>query len=65
MNLEEYYDVRICLAHTDVLPDVFDWLLEQNLDYMKDWVYSKLSPNEFTFTFFEQDSATIFALRWA
>lgn len=63
------YDVPISIARDKVLPDVFDWLQEQNIIHMNDWVYTK--PDYFkdewvyTFKFVQQKHAALFALKWA
>lgn len=63
------YDVKISLKRHEVLPDVFDWLLEQDLFHTKHYSYTK--PDyfkddwDFTFQFVKSEHASIFALRWA
>ena len=63
------HDVKISLNKSEVLPDVFDWLLAQDLFHVKDWTFTK--PDYFkddwnyTFGFYVAEHATMFALRWA
>jgi len=63
------YDVKISLKRSEVLPDVFDWLLDKDLNHIEDWTYTK--PDyfkddwDFTFQFQRSEDATIFALRWS
>lgn len=63
------YDVPISINRGHVLPDVFDWLLEQDLFQKKHWDYTKpdyfKNDWDFTFTFKQQEHAVLFALRWA
>lgn len=63
------YDIKMSLARSEVLPDVFDWLEERHLFFKRDWDYTK--PDhfkddwDFTFKFERSEDATVFALRWA
>jgi hypothetical protein len=61
------YNVEIKVKPTDVLPDVFDWLENNNLYFFTDWSFTRLeSVNDcdYTFKFKRSEDATIFALRW-
>lgn len=63
------HDVAISLTREQVLPDVFDWLFNQDLIHVKDWDFTK--PDyfkddwDYTFKFKHSEHATMFALRWA
>jgi len=69
MKLDNSYDIPVSLSLSEVLPDIFDWLYTRDLDHMKDWVYTRSNSfkddHGFTFTFFKQEHAVMFALRWA
>lgn len=63
------YDVKIGLNRSEVLPDVFDWLSDQELHHIRDWDFTR--PDyfkddwDYTFTFLVAEHATIFALKWS
>ena len=63
------YDVCISIKRDQVLPDVFTWLLHQDLAQYEDWDFTK--PDyfkddwDYTFKFVRQADATMFALRWS
>lgn len=66
-------EVTIRLKPQNVLPDVFDWLFEQDLDHMRDWTWdspalgTEWAKQGYThiFKFNKAEDATMFALRWA
>lgn len=58
--------VRIRPQH--VLPDLFDWLYAQRLEFVTDWTFAQAEPTEtadYVFKFEEPAAATAFALKWA
>ena len=63
------YDVCISINRDQVLPDVFDWLQNRDLHFVQDWEYSKpdyfKADWDYTFQFYNEEHASLFALRWA
>ncbi len=63
------YDVCISIKRDQVLPDVFTWLMHQDLAQHEDWDFTK--PDyfkddwDYTFKFVREADATLFALVWA
>ena len=63
------YDVCISIKRDQVLPDVFTWLLHQDLAQHTHWVFTK--PDyfkddwDYTFKFVREADAALFALKWA
>jgi hypothetical protein len=66
-------EVAIKLKKHEVLPDVFDWLRENELEYLKHWTWdspklgTQWANENYThiFKFFREENATFFMLRWS
>jgi hypothetical protein len=65
------YPVGVNINRRNVVPDLYDWLEEQGMEYKKDWTFERGIPSkdlaefDYVFNFVHSEHAMMFKLRWA
>lgn len=60
------YDIRIKLKKDEVLPDVFDWIQQQEWKHIVEWRwFRQVQGSHYTFQFDDKKKAEWFSLRWS